>query len=189
MRHLEFVYLFSGLFCCIVSGRRLREETNNYLTIGEACQGGEHKPFTAKTVPNTRMFTTSTTGERVPRQEARPRSSGTCQRRRSCEKTPTASRQGANGCEHLPKRVVCCSETPCNDGGKSGNAPRPLDGYCALKSQCRKEGKHSESDIVYGGTATGCRHLPDDVMCCTPIEEEVPETTTEPVSVTTAQTV
>lgn len=118
------------------------------------------------------------TNEEVGPQPESPRSEGVCKARESCDLTPTESRNGATGCESEAASIVCCSNTECNsvkDTKKSGT--------CMLKTKCEeKPGFEPVSDMVYAGTetgATGCRHLPDDVMCCLPVADTPPSTTPE----------
>merc|ERR1712072_1105184 len=33
---------------------------------------------------------------------------------------------------------------------------------------CKKINWISTSDVIYSGSATGCKHLPDEIMCCSP---------------------
>lgn len=172
---------FFALFLIVILGggestalthRHVRSRLETHLSGNVNCQGGEHRNFLTKhdRVPAPDDSTTTCTngsGETIPVQRARARSSGECKDRDTCALTPTATRQGANGCEKEPNNIVCCSETPCDVNGVSG--------VCKLTSKCEGPDFRSVSDIVYAGTtggATGCRHLPDDVMCCVPVEKE-----------------
>ena len=78
--------------------------------------------------------------------------------RSECELTPTETRNGANNCQNEAEDVMCCSETVCQVADAKG--------YCGIEDKCIKKGLVSVSDMVYGGIAVGCRHLPDDVKCC-----------------------
>ena len=106
------------------------------VRAGPACKGGEPKEYKG--------------------QKPRAASSGTCQERAACKVTPTESRNGATGCEKEPASVVCCSENPCDDGGQSTEGQASQAGFCATNKVCAGLGKHSESDTIYKGTATGC---------------------------------
>ena len=92
---------------------------------------------------------------------------GVCMEEAECEDTPTASRNGAKGCEKAPASVMCCSKTKCKDGKK----PKPKDGICKATSWCGEHGGISTPDKVVkkkapDNTAEGCKHLPGPVQCC-----------------------
>ena len=84
-------------------------------------------------------------------------STGTCVPRETCDLTPTGTNNGGLECENVDG-TECCSETKCRVADAIG--------YCGIKDKCIKKGLVPVSDTVYGGIATGCRNLPDDVMCC-----------------------
>lgn len=104
-------------------------------------------------------------------QEKTTPSDGTCKAKAACDgegKTYTSAANGAKGCEKEPADVMCCSETKCDDGGQNVKGQPSQEGVCISNAACGKKGEKSTSDSIYSGTATGCRHLPDEIRCCSP---------------------
>eukprot|EP00939_MAST-03C_sp_MAST-3C-sp1_P001577 g1577.t1 len=103
-------------------------------------------------------------------------SEGTCMLPETCELTVTKKTNGATGCEPVEDTdgMICCSEVVCKDS----TDPERV-GFCTTQENCDKRDDGDwvrVSDTIMkekdakraDAVAEGCRHLPDEIMCCLP---------------------